>query len=290
MRDDGIDVPEFMRSNSNNNSGYRRGESTPLAQYNYGSHGRGNDTRRSSSSRRPHVDRMEEDLRRCRRQSVGNGPINTVVEVVGIATEIFNNLKHSFVAGAVAATLIITPLAVSLSNNFNDSVYQDNAIVQMVNETISDATHRTNSGEDSFFYDDFTIAGILQDEIENGASPYIVLGALANKMTADYEQDDLDNIVNRMFKVDCGADGLVRMIDPERYADGIHGDNFMNDYKTLAREDYRTQGLTESDDLLTRFYYQNNDLTPDNNQELNEMMQDGEQQASVSDEKGLGGK
>ena len=289
MRDDGIDVPEFMRSNGNNNSGYRRGGPTPLAQYN-GSQGRGDDSRRSSSSRRPHVDRMEEDLRRCRRQSVGNGPINTVVEVVGIATKVFDNLRHSFVAGAVAATLIFTPLAVSLSNNFNDSVYQDNAIVQMVNETISDATHRTNSGEDSFFYDDFTIAGILQDEIENGASPYIVLGALANKMTADYEQDDLDNIVNRMFNVDCGADGLVRMIDPERYADGIHGDNFINDYKTLAREDYRTQGLTESNDLLTRFYYQNNDLTPDNNQELNEMMQDGEQQDSVSNEKGLGGK
>ena len=288
MRDDGIDVPEFMRSKSNN-SGYRRGGPTPLAQYN-GSQGRGDDSRRSSSSRRPHVDRMEEDLRRCRRQSVGNGPINTVVEVVGIAAEVFDNLRHSFVAGAVAATLIFTPLAVSLSNNFNDSVYQDNAIVQMVNETISDATHRTNSGEDSFFYDDVTIAGILQDEIENGASPYIVLGALANKMTADYEQDDLDNIVNRMFKVDCGADGLVRMIDSERYADGIHGDNFMNDYKTLAREDYRTQGLTESDDLLRRFYYQNNDLTPDSNQELSEMMQDGEQQDSVSNEKGLGGK
>ena len=288
MRDDGIDVPEFMRNNSNNNSGYRRGESTPLVQYN-GSQGRSNESRRSSSSRRPHVDRMEEDLRRCRRQSVGNDPINTVVEVVGIAAKVFDNLRHSFVAGVVAATLIVTPLAVSLSNNFNDSVYQDNAIVQMVNETISDATHRTNSGEDSFFYDDFTIAGILQDEIENGASPYIVLGALANKMTADYEQDDLDNIVNRIFKVDCGADGLVRMIDPERYADGIHGDNFINDYKTLAREDYRTQGLTESNDLLTRFYYQNNDLTPDNNQELNEMMQD-VQQDSVSNEKGLGGK
>lgn len=288
MRDDGIDVPEFVRSNSNNNSGYRRGESTPLVQYN-GSQGRSNESRRSSSSRRPHVDRMEEDLRRCRRQSVGNGPINTVVDVVGMAAEVFDNLRHSFVAGVVAATLIVTPLAVSLSNNFNDSVYQDNAIVQMVNETISDATHRTNSGEDSFFYDDFTIAGILQDEIENGASPYIVLGALANKMTADYEQDDLDNIVNRIFKVDCGADGLVRMIDPERYADGIHGDNFMNDYKTLAREDYRTQGLTESDDLLRRFYYQNNDLTPDSNQELSEMMQD-VQQDSVSNEKGLGGK
>ena len=289
MRDDDIDVPKFMRSNSNNNSGYRRGESTPLVQYN-GSQGRSNESRRSSSSRRPHVDRMEEDLRRCRRQSVGNGPINTVVEVVGMAAKVFDNLRHSFVAGAVAATLIVTPLAVSLSNNFNDSVYQDNAIVQMVNETISDATHRTNSGEDSFFYDDVTIAGILQDEIENGASPYIVLGALANKMTADYEQDDLDNIVNRMFNVDCGADGLVRMIDPERYADGIHGENFMNDYKTLAREDYRTQGLTESDDLLRRFYYQNNDLTPDSNQELSEMMQDGEQQDSVSNEKGLGGK
>lgn len=289
MRDDGIDVPEFVRSNSNNNSGYRRGKSTPLVQYN-GSQGRSNESRRSSSSRRPHVDRMEEDLRRCRRQSVGNGPINTVVEVVGIAAKVFNNLRYSFVAGVVAATLIVTPLAVSLSNNFNDSVYQDNAIVQMVNETISDATHRTNSGEDSFFYDDFTIAGILQDEIENGASPYIVLGALANKMTADYEQDDLDNIVNRMFRVDCGADGLVRMIDPERYADGIHGDNFMNDYKTLAREDYRTQGLTESDDLLRRFYYQNNDLTPDSNQELSEMMQDVQQQDSVSNEKGLGGK
>lgn len=289
MRDDGIDVSEFMRSNSNNNSGYRRGESTPLVQYN-GSQGRSNESRRSSSSRRPHVDRMEEDLRRCRRQSVDNGPINTVVEVVGIAAKVFDNLRHSFVAGVVAATLIVTPLAVSLSNNFNDSVYQDNAIVQMVNETISDATHRTNSGEDSFFYDDFTIAGILQDEIENGASPYIVLGALASDMTADYEQDDLDNIVNRIFKVDCGADGLVRMIDPERYADGIHGDNFMNDYKTLAREDYRTQGLTESDDLLRRFYYQNNDLTPDSNQELSEMMQDGEQQDSVSNEKGLGGK
>ena len=288
MRDDGIDVPEFVRSNSNNNSGYRRGESTPLVQYN-GSQGRSNESRRSSSSRRPHVDRMEEDLRRCRRQSVGNGPINTVVEVVGIAEKVFDNLRHSFVAGVVAATLIVTPLAVSLSNIFNDSVYQDNAIVQMVNETISDATHRTNSGEDSFFYDDFTIAGILQDEIENGACPYIVLGALASDMTADYEQDDLDNIVNRIFKVDCGADGLVRMIDPERYADGIHGDNFMNDYKTLAREDYRTQGLTESDDLLRRFYYQNNDLTPDSNQELSEMMQD-VQQDSVSNEKGLGGK
>lgn len=289
MRDDGIDVPEFVRSNSNNNSGYRRGESTPLVQYN-GSQGRSNESRRSSSSRRPHVDRMEEDLRRCRRQSVGNGPINTVVEVVGIAAKVFDNLRHSFVAGVVAATLIVTPLAVSLSNNFNDSVYQDNAIVQMVNETISDATHRTNSGEDSFFYDDFTIAGILQDEIENGASPYIVLGVLASDMTADYKQDDLDNIVNIIFKVDCGADGLVRMIDPERYADGIHGDNFMNDYKTLAREDYRTQGLTESDDLLRRFYYQNNDLTPDSNQELSEMMQDVQQQDSVSNEKGLGGK
>lgn len=288
MRDDGIDVPEFVRSNSNNNSGYRRGKSTPLVQYN-GSQGRSNESRRSSSSRRPHVDRMEEDLRRCRRQSVGNGPINTVVEVVGIAAKVFDNLRHSFVAGLMAGIMIGAPIAANVVNYVADNQYQNSPIVRSVDDEIIAATHRTVNN-DGYYYDVATLARTSQDEIENGASPYIVLGALASDMTADYKQDDLDNIVNIIFKVDCGADGLVRMIDPERYADGIHGDNFMNDYKTLAREDYRTQGLTESDDLLRRFYYQNNDLTPDSNQELSEMMQDVQQQDSVSNEKGLGGK
>lgn len=289
MKDDGIEVPSFV--NNNTNTGYKRGESTPLVQYNYGNgtQGRGNDSRRSSSSRRPHVDRMEEDLRRCRRQSVGNGPINTVVEVVGIVTEFFNNLKHSFVAGLMAGIMFGAPIGAYVVNSVADNQYQNSPIVQRVDDEIIAATHRTVNN-DGHYYDVATLARKYQDEIENGASPYIVLGALASNMTDDYKQDDLDEIVNMMFKVDCGADDLVRMIDPERYADGIHGDNFMNDYKTLSREDYRTQGLTESDDLLRRFYYQNNDLTPDSNQELNEMMQDGEQQDSVSNEKGLGGK
>ena len=98
------------------------------------------------------------------------------------------------------------------------------------------------------------------------------------------EVDNFSALRNQLYEY---KDGLYL----ETFRDNADvWNNFMNDYKTLSREDYRTQGLTESDDLLRRFYYQNNDLTPDSNQELNEMMQDGEQQDNVSNEKGLGGK
>lgn len=272
-------IPDFMNRTS---TARREIRPTPLAQAR---------THSSSGSRsRPHLDEMEEDFRRSRDHSVGGEAIRARRSTRKVSKSWIQKLKEkatsrvtiAVVSGALGIVIGASVMGIGQDYAINSQI--DNLpIVQEMSQIVGENVHRTNNGE-GYFYDNYEIAKEAREKIENGASPTVVLGSIAERMNEGYAQDDLDSVVNSIFDVRVGADEFVRQINPERYQDGIHGENFMNDYHDALKAMAHGEKVEENDQQMRNVYDTNH------NQELDEMISEYDNVYTTSQEKGMGGK
>ena len=96
------------------------------------------------------------------------------------------------------------------------------AVVDVVN------SHKSRTDNNEYWQlDDIGAATDIKTMVDSGADPLIVTAALGASLDENYAKDNLDYITGRVFGKD--ADTLVRDINPERYADGIHDKDFIQD-------------------------------------------------------------
>lgn len=223
--DDRLGIPDFMQNTSTR--GYR-GSRESERRHSSSSY---QDARRSSyRSHRTYNNGgiSEDDLRRARESSVGGRPIRATKKKKSLPAVIIRTLAKNWkgVVG-LALGISLTLGAQGIGNSFHelDMLSQNptySAVVNVVN------SHKSRTDNNQYWQiDDFGTATDIKTMVDSGADPLIVTAALGASLDESYAKDNLDYITNRVFGKD--ADTLVRDINPERYADGIHDKDFIQD-------------------------------------------------------------
>lgn len=223
--DDRLGIPDFMQNTSTR--GYR-GSRESERRYSSSSY---QDARRSSHRGQRAYNNggiSEEDLRRARESSVGGRPIRATKKKKSLPAVIIRTLVKNWkgvVGLALGISLTLGAQGIGNSLHELDMLSQNptySAVVNVVN------SHKSRTDNNEYWQiDDFGTATDIKTMVDSGADPLIVTAALGASLDESYAKDNLDYITNRVFGKD--ADTLVRDINPERYADGIHDKDFIQD-------------------------------------------------------------
>lgn len=176
-------------------------------------------------------ERMEQSYRRTHDNSVGDTPQRAVHTRKNVPVN--KSRKDKWIKLSIAAALglavgiggtLITESA--LENFTNYSSFNNNPVVQMVNEDIDSHKSRTDDGE-KWQLDKAAASQDINKLLDDGADPLIVFAATARNLDEDYAKDELDYITNSAYGMD--ADSLAKKLDPEHYEDGVSDKDFIND-------------------------------------------------------------
>lgn len=146
-----------------------------------------------------------------------------------------------------------------------------NPVVEATNLAVSNHVSRTNDLK-NWQVDPVAVSSDVDNILENGGDPLIVLGTLANRLDESYAQDELSAIVKHSFGED--PDTLVKSLNPDRYDEGIQDPDFKADVRNYVVQQ------TEADVARQEI---------DANNQLEEMFNFSPTNTN-SDVKGMGGK
>lgn len=180
------------------------------------------------------------------------------------------NWKSLVVTMGLGATLLSGIQA--LGEDYHEyNMLAQNPVIEATNQAVFNHTSRTDDLE-NYQIDAIGVAQDIDNILENGGDPLIVLGTLADNLYHNYEQDELSTIVKHSFGEE--PDDLVRRLNPDRYEEGIQDLDFKADIR-----DYIIQ-QTEADIARKNI---------DTNNQLEEMFNFSPVNTN-SDVKGMGGK